>query len=165
VAASTARVRAPAPQPAKRTARAQPSPAAPERTARARPAPPAAGRTAAAAPGRRVAPQAAERGATRSRSVALTPSTVTSAPPVEGASAAANQAVDRNVTEVHLPVVGRIGLPPTDHLAWYGGVAILTALELLEWPVALTLTIGKVLSDNRTHRTVRALGNALEELG
>ncbi|MDQ6784038.1 MAG: hypothetical protein M3063_11470 [Actinomycetota bacterium] len=80
-------------------------------------------------------------------------------------SAAADAAVDENVTKVRLPCVGTLSLPPLDHLAWYGGVAALTALELIEWPVALVLTVGKALADNRSHRTLRSLGDALEQAG
>ena len=82
-----------------------------------------------------------------------------------GSAAAADEAVDQNVSRLHVPLVGRVTLPPLTHLAWYGGVATLTALEMIEWPVALVLTVGKALADNRTHRTVRAFGEALEQAG
>ena len=82
-------------------------------------------------------------------------------PPTEAASTA----IDHNVTTVALPVLGPLQLPPLDHLVWYAGVGVLTAVELLEWPVALVLTVGKLLADNRNHRTLRSLGEALEEAG
>ena len=82
----------------------------------------------------------------------------------DGASVAAGEAVDSNVTMLRLPVVGRVSLPPVDHLVWYGGVAVLTAVEMIEWPIALVLVVGRVLADNRTHRTVRAFGEALEKV-
>jgi hypothetical protein len=81
------------------------------------------------------------------------------------ASAAAEEALQENLTALHLPGVGDVSLPPLDHLAWYAGVATLTALELIEWPVALVLAAGKVLADNRSHRTLRSLGDALEQAG
>jgi hypothetical protein len=77
-------------------------------------------------------------------------------------SVAADEAVQRNLTVFRLPVVGRVSLPPLEHLAWYGGVAALTAAELIEWPVALVLAVGRVLADNRSHRTLRSFGEALE---
>jgi hypothetical protein len=80
-------------------------------------------------------------------------------------SAAAEEALHENQTALHLPGVGDVSLPPLDHLAWYAGVATLTALELIEWPVALVLAAGKMLADNRSHRTLRSLGDALEEAG
>ena len=87
--------------------------------------------------------------------------TPTPVPPVT----AANDAIDQNVTKVGLPGLGQVSLPPVDHLVWYAGVGVLTAIELLEWPVALVLTVGKLLADNRSHRTLRSLGEALEEAG
>jgi len=78
---------------------------------------------------------------------------------------AANDAIDQNVTKLGLPGLGQVSLPPIDHLVWYAGVGVLTAIELLEWPVALVLTVGKLLADNRSHRTLRSLGEALEEAG
>ncbi|MDQ2728696.1 MAG: hypothetical protein M3Y91_12740 [Actinomycetota bacterium] len=80
-------------------------------------------------------------------------------------AAAAEEAVQENLTALHLPWVGDVSLPPADHLAWYAGVAALTAVELLDWPVALVLAVGKALADNRSHRTLRSLGEALEEAG
>ncbi len=78
-------------------------------------------------------------------------------------AAAAEEAVQDNVTSLHLPWVGDVSLPPADHLAWYAGVFTLTAIELIDWPVALVLAVGKALADNRSHRTLRSLGEALEE--
>lgn len=83
----------------------------------------------------------------------------------DSASGAAKQAVEENVTTLRLPLLGTVWLPPVDHLVWYGGVAALTALEFIEWPLALILAAGHVLAENRSHRTLRALGQALEESG
>lgn len=80
-------------------------------------------------------------------------------------SDAAEEAVARNVTSLRLPLFGTVKLPPVDHLVWYGGVAVLTAVELIEWPVSLVLVVGRIMADNRSHRTLRALGEALEESG
>jgi hypothetical protein len=78
---------------------------------------------------------------------------------------AVEEAVQENQTALHLPWVGDLSLPPVDHLVWYAGVATLTAAELIDWPVALVLAAGKALADNRSHRTLRSLGEALEEAG
>jgi len=83
----------------------------------------------------------------------------------EGGATAAAKAVERNITSLRLPWLGKVSLPPIDHLAWYGSVATLAAIELIEWPVAVLLAAGKVLADNRNHRTLRAFGEALEEVG
>ncbi len=82
-----------------------------------------------------------------------------------GLSEAAEKAVDGNVTKLSLPLVGRVTLPPVDHMVWYLGVGVLTGAELIEWPVALALAVGKALADNRTHRTVQSFGEALEDAG
>jgi len=76
---------------------------------------------------------------------------------------ATEESVERDVSSVSLPFFGTVVLPPVDHLAWYAGVGILTAVELIEWPVALALTVGKALADSRSHRTLRVLGEALED--
>jgi hypothetical protein len=81
------------------------------------------------------------------------------------ATEAVEAAVGRNHTTVRMPMVGEVVLPPVDHLVWYASVAVLTAVELIEWPVALVLAVGKVLADNRSHRTLRSFGEALEEAG
>ena len=78
---------------------------------------------------------------------------------------AVEEAVEENQTALHLPWLGDVSLPPIDHLAWYAGVATLTAIELIDWPVAVLLAVGKALADNRSHRTLRSLGEALEEAG
>lgn len=98
--------------------------------------------------------------AKRARTVTARP-----APPSSSRATAAEEAVQDNVTSLHLPWVGDVSLPPADHLAWYVGVVALTAIELIDWPVALALAVGKVLADNRSHRTLRSLGEALEEAG
>ncbi|MGI8493096.1 MAG: hypothetical protein ACR2KC_06495 [Acidimicrobiales bacterium] len=54
-------------------------------------------------------------------------------------------------------------LPPPEHLVFYAGIVLLAAVELIEWPVALVIGVGKMLSDNRSHKTLRDLGEALQE--
>ncbi|MHB1533563.1 MAG: hypothetical protein ACYC1D_02950 [Acidimicrobiales bacterium] len=77
--------------------------------------------------------------------------------------AAATHALRRDTTAVRLPLVQRsVTLPPPGHLAWYAGVALLTALEMIDWPVALILTAGRLMADNRNHQTLQAFGDALD---
>lgn len=84
-----------------------------------------------------------------------------------GAFGAANEAIDEGCIKLDLQAIGlgQVSLPPLDHMAFYAGVGILAAVELVEWPVALVLTVGKVLADNRTNKTVRAFGRAFESAG
>ncbi len=48
---------------------------------------------------------------------------------------------------------------------WYAGVAVLVALECVEWPIALVLATGKALADNRHSAVLQEFGEALEEVG
>jgi hypothetical protein len=64
---------------------------------------------------------------------------------------------------LHAPLVGEITLPPVEHLAWYGVLGVLAVGELIEWPLALLLGIGKLLADNRHSVTLQNIGDALEQ--
>ncbi|MEU2287682.1 hypothetical protein ABZ614_38230 [Streptomyces sp. NPDC013178] len=78
------------------------------------------------------------------------------------AAAAADRAVAHNA--VALDVLGRrLELPPPDQLAFLAGVGVLAALEIIEWPVALVLSIGHQLAHSHHGRLLREFGNALEE--
>ncbi|HNM85369.1 MAG TPA: hypothetical protein PKI77_12685 [Mycobacterium sp.] len=61
-----------------------------------------------------------------------------------------------------LPVVGRVRVPPPDQLAYYGALGVLAAAEIIDWPIALVLATGHALAENQHNRTVRELGEALE---
>jgi hypothetical protein len=64
---------------------------------------------------------------------------------------------------VQLPVVGRIRIPRPDQLAYYGGLAALAAIEIIDWPVALIIATGHALANNHHNRIVEELGEAIEE--
>ena len=64
---------------------------------------------------------------------------------------------------VNLPVAGRVNVPRPDQLAFYGGLAALAALEIIDWPVALVITAGHVLANNHHNRVLEELGEALED--
>jgi hypothetical protein len=76
---------------------------------------------------------------------------------------AAQKATDRNSVRVSLPVIGTITLPPTQQMAFIGGIAALTALEIIEWPVGLVLVAGHVLASNTHNKILHDFGDALEE--
>lgn len=61
-----------------------------------------------------------------------------------------------------IPWVGTIELSKPE-LVYVGGIAGLTALGLLEWPIALVIAGGHVLAADRSSRTVRDLGDAMAE--
>lgn len=76
---------------------------------------------------------------------------------------AAKQVTERNSLHVTLPVLGSINLGPPDQLAYLAGIATLTALEIIEWPIALVIATGHLLADQRRSTTMHAFGEALEQ--
>lgn len=63
---------------------------------------------------------------------------------------------------LRLPLLGTIELSRPE-LAYVGGILGLSALGLLEWPIALVIAGGHVLSADRSSRTVRDLGEAMTQ--
>ncbi|WP_176561831.1 hypothetical protein [Mycolicibacterium palauense] len=47
---------------------------------------------------------------------------------------------------VNLPLVGKVSVPPPNHLAFYGALAVLGVTELIPWPVAVGLGVGHALA-------------------
>lgn len=121
-------------------------------------------RTGAAARSQRAAGSAAAKkttGGTTRRPAAASGTTQ-----VMGKVAAASRSVaESDTTSLRLPCGIRLDLPPAQHLAWYLGVAVLAAAEIVDWPVALILAAGKALADNRHSAALRELGDAFEEAG
>ncbi|MGW1026354.1 hypothetical protein ACWD4J_22130 [Streptomyces sp. NPDC002577] len=63
-----------------------------------------------------------------------------------------------------LDVAGmHLELPPADQLVFLAGLGVLTALEIIEWPVAAAIGIGHALAHNHHSRVLRDFGEALEE--
>jgi hypothetical protein len=50
---------------------------------------------------------------------------------------------------LQLPVVGRVPIPRPDQLAFYGALAALVAVEMVEWPVAVAIGVGHALVSER----------------
>jgi hypothetical protein len=46
---------------------------------------------------------------------------------------------------LQLPVVGRVPIPRPDQLAFYGALAALVAVEMVEWPVAVAIGVGHAI--------------------
>jgi hypothetical protein len=82
--------------------------------------------------------------------------------PVEHAVLAAEQAVQRNSLFLRVPVIGEVTLPPPEQVAFIGGVVVLAAIGVLEWPVAAILGIGHGLATQAHRKMIRGLGEALE---
>ncbi len=78
--------------------------------------------------------------------------------------AAAQQATDADHLIITLPIVGEIVLPAPAQLAYYGGVAALLALEIIDWPLALIIAAGHALTHQQNHRNLEEFGQALEDI-
>jgi hypothetical protein len=76
--------------------------------------------------------------------------------------AAAERALSGNVVTFDL-LGQRIVLLPADQLAFFAGLGLLAALEVIEWPVALAVAVGHQLAHSRHGRVLREFGDALEE--
>jgi hypothetical protein len=70
---------------------------------------------------------------------------------------------DADTFAVNLPVVGRVRIPRPDQLAYYGALAGLAALEIIDWPIALAIGAGHVLASSHHNRVAQELGEALEQ--
>ncbi|MCT7660851.1 hypothetical protein [Mycobacterium deserti] len=53
---------------------------------------------------------------------------------------------------LRLPVLGRVPFPRPDQLAFYGALAALVAIELVDWPVAVAIGAGHALISGREHK-------------
>ena len=63
---------------------------------------------------------------------------------------------------VKLPWLGEVDLPSGAHLVWFGGAIALAALDVVDWPVAALMIVGKALSDSERSEPVRTLGKVME---
>jgi len=64
---------------------------------------------------------------------------------------------------VNLPVLGQIEIPRPEQLAYFGGLAALAALELIDWPVAVVIAAGHLLASSHNNKILEELGEAMEE--
>jgi hypothetical protein len=75
---------------------------------------------------------------------------------------AAEKATEQNSTRINMPLIGMVSLPPPEQLAYVGGIALLTALEVIDWPVGVALTAGHILSTVGHNKVLQDFGHALE---
>ena len=73
------------------------------------------------------------------------------------------ETIEKNYPKVSLPLLGDLHLPPPQQLAWYGGVVTLAAVGILEWPVAVAVCAGHLLSQQHHVQVLRDFGQALQE--
>ena len=70
---------------------------------------------------------------------------------------------DAETFAVTLPVVGQVRIPRPDQLAYYGALAGLAALEIIDWPIALVIGAGHALAASQHHKVAQELGEALQD--
>ena len=78
---------------------------------------------------------------------------------------AAQQAVDANTSHLRFHLGHTevdVSLPPLNKLVFYAGLSAGAVFGLIEWPIAVLTGVGHLLSDDRHHRTLQALGEALD---
>ena len=76
---------------------------------------------------------------------------------------AVQQVREAETFAVNLPVVGHVNIPRPEQLAFYGGLAALAAVQIIDWPVALAITAGHLLASQHHNRVLEELGEALED--
>jgi hypothetical protein len=72
---------------------------------------------------------------------------------VKGHRATAQQVRDADRFALQLPVVGRVPFPRPDQLAFYGALAGLVAIEMVDWPVAVAIGVGHALISGRPQQS------------
>jgi hypothetical protein len=77
---------------------------------------------------------------------------------------AVNQIREAESFAVNLPIVGKVDIPRPEQIAYYGGLAALAALEIIDWPVAVVIVAGHVLATNHRSKILEELGEAMEEV-
>ena len=87
------------------------------------------------------------------------------APDPSGAGAVAEAVTERHSVTFTVPVIGQVWLGEPKHLPFYAGVAALAWLEVIEWPIAAVVMVGKLLADNAHREILRDFGSALEAKG
>jgi len=64
---------------------------------------------------------------------------------------------------VTLPLIGvRIDLPRPERLAWYAGLGLMAAFELVDWELALIIGLGHLIADNAHNETIAELARGAE---
>lgn len=76
---------------------------------------------------------------------------------------AVNRIRDAESFAVQLPGLGRVRIPRPEQLAYFGGLAVLAAVEIIDWPVALIIATGHALASQHHNQLAEQLGEAIEE--
>jgi hypothetical protein len=64
---------------------------------------------------------------------------------------------------VTLPLIGlRIDLPRPERLAWYAGLGLMAAFEIVDWELALIIGLGHLIADSAHNKTIAELASGAE---
>ncbi|MFC4530738.1 hypothetical protein [Sphaerisporangium dianthi] len=63
---------------------------------------------------------------------------------------------------VTLPLIGRVVMPSPDRVAFYVALGLLSAFEIIEWPLALIIGFGHFLAEQHFSRALQGVGQATE---
>ncbi|WP_232071741.1 hypothetical protein [Phytohabitans flavus] len=67
-----------------------------------------------------------------------------------------------DMRHVRVPGVGDVAVPPPEKIAFYAGIGVLAAFEVVDWPVAGVIIVGHLLADQRHFARLRGFGEAAE---
>jgi hypothetical protein len=65
--------------------------------------------------------------------------------------------------QVRLPLLGDVALPSSERVAYFAGLGLLAAVEIIDWPLAIVITAGHLLADQHWSRLLRGLGEAFSQ--
>jgi len=83
---------------------------------------------------------------------------------VHPARRAAAQVIEKHTVRVELPAgLGAVQVPTPERMAFYGGIATLAAFGIMEWPIALVISISHLLAEDHHHKMLADFGEALAE--
>jgi hypothetical protein len=63
---------------------------------------------------------------------------------------------------ISVPIIGTLTVPPPDRLVFYAVLGALSALEVIEWPLALVIGAGHYLTEQRFSPALQEAGQAAE---
>jgi hypothetical protein len=66
---------------------------------------------------------------------------------------------------IPVPGIGSVALGSSEQLAYIGGIGALTALSIIELPLAAVLVAGHLLVNQHHNKTLTAFGEALQSKG
>lgn len=75
---------------------------------------------------------------------------------------AVHTAIEKNTVHVDVPFVGHVALPPPEQIIWYSTIAAMTAVGVLEWPLAVIVSFGHALATLRSNKVLSDVGDAME---